>query len=71
MVMIGEKLKALNRRKRMTQRKLSIISGVGRSTINEIEKGKNNNPRWKTVISLCKALKRTPNDLTDIDWEVE
>lgn len=68
---IGAKLRALNRRKRLSQKELARRSGVARTTINDIEMGRNNNPKWLTVIKLCRTLKCTPNDLTNIDWEVE
>lgn len=56
------KLKEMRIRKNITQSELSILSGVSRSYISELE----NNDHTATVYiicKLCKALKITPNEL--------
>lgn len=43
--------------------KLSKISGIPKTTIHEIEKGLNDNPRIKTVVALSKALNVNINEI--------
>lgn len=46
-----------------SQRQLAAVSGVRQATITQIETGAGN-PRWETVMRLCRALKI---DRLDID----
>lgn len=43
--------------------KLSKISGIPKTTLHEIEKGTNDNPRIKTVIALAKTLEVDINEI--------
>jgi len=49
----------------LSQEQLADVVGVTRQTINLIESG-NYNPSLKLCIEICKALKKTLNDLF---WE--
>ncbi|OOM69512.1 helix-turn-helix transcriptional regulator [Clostridium sp. BL-8] len=63
---IGELLKKLREDKKLTLKELADKSGVGQSTISDIETGKAKNPRIDTLISLAKALDTTVNIFLDI-----
>lgn len=60
------KVEELRRKKRWSQSKLSIISGVSRTYISEIESGKYN-PTIDIVCKLAKALNCKLDDLVDCD----
>ncbi len=47
----------------LSQDKLAWKSGVSKPTIQVIEYGKTQNPRFLTIIKLCKALNINYNDL--------
>ncbi|MBK1811563.1 helix-turn-helix transcriptional regulator [Clostridium sp. YIM B02505] len=61
--MIGKKLKELRKVKGYSISKLSLKSGVSRTFLGDLEKGKYSNPTLKVICSLCLALNITPNDL--------
>lgn len=62
---LGNSIKSLREQQNLSQRELAKISGVARSTLNEIENETNGgkNPRFLSLMKLCKALNITPNDL--------
>lgn len=60
---LGEKIKKLRKNYRMTIKDLSDKSGVGKSTISEIETGKVKNPKSETLSKLAKALNVTVDSL--------
>lgn len=57
-------VRKIRNQRRMTIEELSAISGVSRSAIILIEKGKAD-PKLSTVISIAKALRVEPNELYD------
>ena len=61
----GDALRELREDKWWTQAQLSKASGVNRSTIVEIEGGKNPHPRTGTILALAKALEVDPNALLE------
>lgn len=62
---IGELLKQLREDKNLTLKELAEKSGVGPSTISDIENGKAKNPRIDTLINLANALDTTVNIFLD------
>jgi len=60
---LGEKIKKLRKNYGMTIKDLSDKSGVGQSTISEIETGKVKNPKSETLSKLAKALNVTVDSL--------
>ena len=63
MTKLGENLKRLRIDNKLTLAKLSEISDVGQSTINDIENGKAKNPKTDTLTKLANALKVNINEL--------
>ena len=63
--MKNKKMKIARIESEVSQEQLAGIVGVTRQTINLIESG-NYNPSLKLCIEICKALKKTLNDLF---WE--
>ncbi|AOR23004.1 helix-turn-helix domain-containing protein [Clostridium taeniosporum] len=59
---IGEFLKSKRIEKKLTLKDLSDLSGVGPSTISDIETGKASNPRMITLKKLASSLKISVND---------
>jgi transcriptional regulator with XRE-family HTH domain len=53
---IGQMVKALRKQKNLTQLDLANLSGVGKSTIENIESGKHINLELKTMVLLFTAL---------------
>lgn len=62
------RLKEVRERRNWSQGKLSILSGVARHHISELESGYYM-PKANTICKLCKALDCTPNDLIDCGEE--
>ncbi|KMT21568.1 helix-turn-helix domain-containing protein [Clostridium cylindrosporum] len=60
---IGEKLKHAREEKKLTLKSLADISGVGQSTISDIENGLSKNPRRDTLNKLANALDVSISDL--------
>lgn len=60
---VGQKIKMIRRTKNISQTKLSEITGISRSYISEMEKGKYENISINVLCDLCKGLGVTPNDL--------
>lgn len=53
--MVGKKIKVIRQKKGMSLRELANRSGIGKSTIFDIEQ-EDNNPTINTVLSLAEAL---------------
>lgn len=66
---LGEKIKKLRESYGMTIKDLSDKSGVGQSTISEIETGKAKNPKSETLSKLAKALNVTVDSLLAEKWD--
>lgn len=74
---VGENLKKLRKAKKLTLKQLSIVSGVGQSTISDIEVGKAKNPKIETLnkladaldVNLDKLLLTSINSLIEISFE--
>lgn len=64
-----EKINTLKKEKNLTNKKLSELSGIPKSTIDKITSGLNKNPSLETVKSLVHAMGNTLNDLEDSDAE--
>ena len=58
----GKKIKAILNERGMTQRDLSLASGIDESNISYIL-NQNRNIREKTLFKLCKALKCSAEDI--------
>lgn len=63
------RIKELRKQRNMTQRQLALRSGVAKSYINELEKGKYNNPGAEVLCKLAKALRCNINDLIDCEGD--
>lgn len=71
MTILGDNIKKLRDRAGMSITDLSNASGVGRSTISEIESGKVKNPKSNTVSAIAKALNVNTETLTEMEYEHE
>lgn len=56
-------IKELRKSKRISILKLSKITGISRSYLNELDNNKYDNPGLKVICTLCKAFNCTPNDI--------
>lgn len=63
---IGENIREGIKQLGLTQSKLAVILGVKQNTISQWINGINE-PSCDMIISLCKALDTTPNEL--LGWE--
>ncbi len=68
---IGQRIKELRELHNMKIKELSDKSGVGQSTISEIETGKAKNPKSETLSKLAKVLGVTVDDLLTKKWDDE
>lgn len=64
--LLGENLKRIRTEKDLTATKLAELSGVGLSTISQIETGVRQSLRSETIQRLADALEVTANDLFNI-----
>lgn len=64
--LLGENLKRIRSEKDLTKTKLAELSGVGLSTISQIETGVRQSLRSETIQRLADALEVTANDLFNI-----
>lgn len=71
MTILGENIKKLRERAGFSITVLSEKSGVGRSTISEIENGKAKNPKTDTLMALAKALNVSTDELTEMEIQHE
>ena len=60
---ISTNLKNIRLKKGFSQSKLSQLSGIGRTTISDIENDRHSNTTIFILCRLCKALEVTPNEL--------
>ena len=60
---IGERIKMIRKNRNISQSELSEITGISRSYISEMEKGKYENISINILCDLCRGLELTPNDL--------
>ena len=51
----------------MTQEQVAERAGMAYQAVARLERGKPDNPTWKTVQKLAEALGVEPNDFTDKD----
>jgi transcriptional regulator with XRE-family HTH domain len=56
-------LRTARRLKDITQAQLATRAGVDQTTISDIERGRNTNPSWATVVRLAQALDVAPEEL--------
>lgn len=63
MTKLGDNIRNLRTKNKLTLAKLAEISNVGQSTINDIENGKAKNPKTDTLTKLATALGVNINDL--------
>lgn len=68
---LGERIKELRKSNKMTIKELSEKSGVGQSTISEIETGIAKNPKGETLSKLASVLNVTVDSLLAEKWEDE
>lgn len=68
---LGKRIKGLRENYGMTIKELSDKSGVGQSTISEIETGKAKNPKSETLSKLASALNVTVDVLLTDKWDDE
>lgn len=63
-VYIGERLRRLRERKALRQEDLAELAGVGKNTVNRIEKNRTE-PHMTTVKKLAEALDVDPAELVE------
>lgn len=68
---LGKRIRELRDSHNMTIKELSEKSGVGQSTISEIETGKAKNPKSETLSKLASALNVTVDSLLAEKWDDE
>lgn len=71
MTILGVNIKKLRDRAGMSITDLNKLSGVGRSTISEIESGKAKDSKGNTINALAKAFGVNPGTLTEMEIEHE
>lgn len=71
MSIVGDNVKKFRERAGYTIRQLEDLSGVSKSVISELESGKSNNPRFKTIDKLATALNVAPELLNEMEYEHE
>ncbi|MDP4146346.1 MAG: helix-turn-helix domain-containing protein [Bacillota bacterium] len=71
MTHIGAKIKKLREDMNLTLKDLAEKSGVGKSTISEIETGKATNPKTATLQKLSNVLGVTVNDLLSTEEKLD
>lgn len=54
--MLSENLKRIRKEREYSRRKLSKLSGITITNIQDIEEGNNTNPTLNTLLALSKAL---------------
>lgn len=69
MAKIGQRIKELRELHGLTIKDLSDKSGVGQSTISEIETGKAKNPKSETLSKLARVLGVIVDDLLTEEWD--
>ena len=64
MVYIGERLRRLREERALRQEDLAELAGVGRNTVNRIEKN-HTEPHMTTIRKLADALEVDPRELVE------
>jgi transcriptional regulator with XRE-family HTH domain len=64
---IANRILQLCRENNITLNKLSTISGITQSTVNDVVYGKSNNPTIKTIYYICFGLEIELKDFFDSD----
>lgn len=64
---MANNLRATRRQKDITQAQLADEVGIDVTTISDIERGKNQNPSWETVVRLARALDVPPEELFPVE----
>ena len=60
---IATKVKSIRLEKGMNRHEFSKLCNLPRTTLINIETGKTKNPCIMQICKICKALKKTPNDI--------
>ncbi len=68
---LGQNLKRIRESKKISAYKLAQISGVGNSTISQIESGKRQTLNVSTIEKLASALNVEPNQLINPEETIE
>ncbi len=66
-VSLGDKVRALRRRKFMTQEQLAKVAGISHRTLVNIETNKVAEPHFSTILKLADALEVEPSRLVNQD----
>ncbi|NFG95988.1 helix-turn-helix transcriptional regulator [Clostridium sporogenes] len=67
--MLGDSIKELREKNKLTLKELADKSGVGQSTINDIEKGKAQNPKAETLSKLANVFNISVDELLFKKWD--
>jgi len=72
---LGDKIKHLRKARKLSVRKLAVMTSTSKTTISEIENNIVTNPKYETIVTIAKALnvpagflmddKQTMDDITD------
>ncbi|MFV3013495.1 helix-turn-helix domain-containing protein [Clostridium botulinum] len=68
MSILGDSIKELREKNKLTLKELADKSGVGQSTINDIEKGKAQNPKAETLSKLANVFNISVDELLFKKW---
>jgi transcriptional regulator with XRE-family HTH domain len=68
-VSLGENVRAVRRRKFMTQEQLAKAAGISHRTLVNIERRKVTEPHFSTILKLANALEVEPSKLVDQDQQ--
>ena len=68
MSILGDNIKTLREKNKMTLKELADKSGVGQSTINDIEKAKAKNPKSETLSKLASIFHISMDELLFNEW---
>ena len=68
-VSLGENVRAVRRRKFMTQEQLAKSAGISHRTLVNIETRKVTEPHFSTILKLANALEVEPSKLVDQDQQ--
>jgi transcriptional regulator with XRE-family HTH domain len=63
--MIGNKLRKLRKKKKLSQEKLARLADISLNTLTKIESGFAQKPTIQTVVKLAKALEVSLDELVD------
>lgn len=69
MSILGDSIKELREKNKLTLKELADKSGVGQSTINDIEKGKAQNPKAETLSKLANVFNISVDELLFKKWD--